>query len=142
MRIVPGRAPRAHGNRPAEAGRFVRPAGADVALGAVALPRGTEVDPGAIGLCAALGRTEVAVHRRPRVGLLTTGDEIVPVDRTPLSTRKEIADATEAEASEGLIKFLRDHGTGSVPEHYYDRYVQESADHLRSSERQLETARA
>ena len=70
-------------HRPAEAGRFVRPAGADVALGAVALPRGTEVDPGAIGLCAALGRTEVAVHRRPRVGLLTTGDEIVPVDRTP-----------------------------------------------------------
>jgi molybdopterin molybdotransferase len=72
---------RARFRRPAEVGRFVRKAGADVALGAVALPRGTVVDPGAIGLAAALGRSEVSVHRRPRVGLLTTGDEIVPVDR-------------------------------------------------------------
>jgi D-psicose/D-tagatose/L-ribulose 3-epimerase len=50
--------------------------------------------------------------------------------------------ATEAEASEGLIKFLRDHGTGAVPEHYYDRYVKESADHLRNSEKQLTSAKA
>lgn len=69
--------------RPAEVGRYVRLAGVDVALGAVALARGTTVDPGAIGLAAALGRAELAVHRRPRVGLLTTGDEIVPVDRAP-----------------------------------------------------------
>jgi molybdopterin molybdotransferase len=70
--------------RAAELGRFVRPAAADVALGATALARGTVVDPGAIGLAAALGRTELLVHRRPRVGLLTTGDEIVPVDRMPV----------------------------------------------------------
>ncbi len=69
--------------RAAEQGRFLRPAGLDVALGAIALPRGSVVDPGAIGLAAALGRSELAVYRRPRVGLLTTGDEIVPVDRTP-----------------------------------------------------------
>lgn len=69
--------------RAAELGRFVRPAGADVALGATALPRGTVVDPGAVGLAAALGRTELLVYRRPRVALLTTGDEIVPVDRLP-----------------------------------------------------------
>lgn len=74
-------------------------------------------------------------------GYLTV-EFVVPVDRTPSSTRKEIGDATEAEASEGLIKFLRDHGTGAVPEHYYDRYVQESADYLRNSEKQLEAARA
>jgi molybdopterin molybdotransferase len=41
------------------------------------------VDPGAVGLAAALGRTEVSVHRRPRVGLLATGDELVPVDHFP-----------------------------------------------------------
>jgi molybdopterin molybdotransferase len=69
--------------RPGEQGRFVRPAGLDVALGAVALPRGAVVDPGAAGLAAALGRSELAVYRRPRVGLLATGDEIVPVDRVP-----------------------------------------------------------
>ena len=62
-------------------------------------------------------------------------------DRTPRSTRTEIGDATEADASEGLIKFLRDHGTGAVPEHYYDRYVKESAEHLRASEKQPQPSR-
>ncbi|MDQ6772075.1 MAG: sugar phosphate isomerase/epimerase [Candidatus Dormibacteraeota bacterium] len=74
-------------------------------------------------------------------GYLTV-EFVVNVDRTPRSTRTEIADATEAEATEGLIKFLRDHGTGTVPEHYYDRYVQESADHLRESEKRLAAPRA
>ncbi|HET9599569.1 MAG TPA: gephyrin-like molybdotransferase Glp, partial [Anaeromyxobacteraceae bacterium] len=69
--------------RPAVSGRFLRRAGSDVAGGARALARGTVVDAGAIGLAAALGRTEVAVHRRPRVAVLATGDELVPVDRTP-----------------------------------------------------------
>src|SRR5512144_2380171 len=67
--------------RPAEAGRFVRPAGADVLKGAVALPRGSLVDPGAVGLAAGLGRSELPVHRRPRVAILPTGNEIVPIDR-------------------------------------------------------------
>jgi molybdopterin molybdotransferase len=67
--------------RAAERGRFVLPAGADCREGQVALPAGTAVDAGTIGLAAALGRTELSVHRRPRVGLLATGDEIVAVDR-------------------------------------------------------------
>jgi molybdopterin molybdotransferase len=76
---VERRGGRASFRRPAVSGRFVRPAGADVPAGAVALPRGTVVDAGAVGLAAALGRAELLVHRRPRVGLLTTGDELVPV---------------------------------------------------------------
>jgi molybdopterin molybdotransferase len=36
-----------------------------------------------VGLAAALGRSELLVHRRPRVALLATGDELVPVDRAP-----------------------------------------------------------
>jgi molybdopterin molybdotransferase len=64
-------------------GRFVRAAGADVAMGTVALRAGLEVDAGAIGLAAALGLPELAVHRRPRVGILATGDEIVPVGGAP-----------------------------------------------------------
>ncbi|HTT71304.1 MAG TPA: gephyrin-like molybdotransferase Glp [Anaeromyxobacteraceae bacterium] len=69
--------------RAAERGRFVRLAGSDVAQGKVVLHAGRVVDPGAVGMAAALGRTELAVHRRPRVGLLATGDEMVPVDRAP-----------------------------------------------------------
>ena len=46
---------------------------------------------------------------------------------------QEIADAGEAGASQGMEQFLRDHGTGALPEHYYDRYVQESIDRLRAA---------
>jgi molybdopterin molybdotransferase len=69
--------------RPARAGRFVRPVGDDVAKGAVALAAGALVDPGAIGLCASLGRARVAVHHRPRVAILPTGDEVVPLGTRP-----------------------------------------------------------
>jgi D-psicose/D-tagatose/L-ribulose 3-epimerase len=62
-----------------------------------------------------------------------TVEFVVPVDRTPLSTRQEIADAGESGASQGMEQFLRDHGTGSLPEHYYDQYVQESIDRLRQA---------
>jgi D-psicose/D-tagatose/L-ribulose 3-epimerase len=62
-----------------------------------------------------------------------TVEFVVPVDRTPLSQRTEIADAADAGASQGMEQFLRDHGTGTLPEHYYDRYVQDSIDHLRAA---------
>ena len=65
-------------------------------------------------------------------GYLTV-EFVATVDRTPLSTRQEIADAGEAGATQGMEKFLRDHGTGALPEHYYDRYVQESIDRLRAA---------
>ncbi|HUK65687.1 MAG TPA: gephyrin-like molybdotransferase Glp [Anaeromyxobacteraceae bacterium] len=73
----------AHFRRPAEPGRFVRKKGSDLEQGSVALHRGSLVEPGAIGAAAALGRTELAVHRRPRVGLIATGDEIVALDLRP-----------------------------------------------------------
>ena len=69
--------------RPAARGRFIRRAGSDVARGRVAVAAGTPLDPGRIALAAALGRPELPVHRRPRVAILPTGDEIVPVGRTP-----------------------------------------------------------
>lgn len=64
-------------HRPAVPGRFVRPRGSDVARGAIALGRGTPLDAGALGLAASLGHAAVRVHRRPRVAILPTGDELV-----------------------------------------------------------------
>jgi D-psicose/D-tagatose/L-ribulose 3-epimerase len=69
-----------------------------------------------------------------------TVEFVVPVDRTPLSTRQEIADAAESGASQGMEQFLRDHGTGSLPEHYYDQYVQDSIDRLRQALSTIEGA--
>ena len=58
----------------------IRAAGEDVKASQVVLSRGTVLTPPAIGMLAALGRTEVAVHRRPRVALLSTGDEVIEPD--------------------------------------------------------------
>jgi D-psicose/D-tagatose/L-ribulose 3-epimerase len=60
-----------------------------------------------------------------------TVEFVVAVDRSRISTRTEIGDASEAEASVGLEQFLRDHGTGAVPDSLYDRYVRESIEELR-----------
>lgn len=57
--------------------------GEDVAAGQVALPAGVRLRAQEIGLLAALGRTEVRVGARPRVAILSTGDELVPVAATP-----------------------------------------------------------
>ncbi len=69
--------------REAAPGEHVTHRGEDVAAGAVLLPRGRRLRAQDIGLLAALGLTDVAVHRRPRVAVLSTGDEIVPVDQPP-----------------------------------------------------------
>jgi molybdopterin molybdotransferase len=63
--------------RNAAVGEHVRPIGEDVQGGSTVLRAGTRVRPAEIGVLAMLNRTQVTVHRRPRVGILTTGDEIV-----------------------------------------------------------------
>src|SRR5579862_1814917 len=58
-------------------GRYVRRAGLDFADGDVLLKAGTRLSPRHIGLAAAMNRPWLFVHRRPRVAILSTGDEIV-----------------------------------------------------------------
>ena len=55
----------------------IRPAGEDMLSGQRALIAGTRLRPAEIGLLAALGRATALVHRRPRVAVLATGDELV-----------------------------------------------------------------
>ena len=62
--------------RDRDVGRHVRPGGQDMRPGDVVLVRGDSVHPGTVGVLAALGRDSVFVHRRPRVALVTTGDEL------------------------------------------------------------------
>ena len=68
-------------------GENVRYAGEDVARGTTVLRPGTRLRPGEIGLLAALNRVSVAVHRRPRVAILSTGDELVDLGQ-PLAPGK------------------------------------------------------
>ncbi|MGD8396641.1 MAG: molybdopterin molybdotransferase MoeA [Candidatus Eiseniibacteriota bacterium] len=69
--------------RPVAPGGHVLGPTDDAAAGQRLLPAGQRLRPQDLGLLAALGVTEVAVVTRPRVGILSTGDEVVPIDVAP-----------------------------------------------------------
>ena len=58
-------------------GQWVRRRGEDVQHGSVVLGRGARLTPQALGLAASVGAATLTVARRPRVGLMSTGDELV-----------------------------------------------------------------
>lgn len=60
-------------------GASVRYAGEDVRAGDALLEPGLRLTPAELGILAALGSAELTVYRRPRVGVVTTGDELVAV---------------------------------------------------------------
>jgi molybdopterin molybdotransferase len=62
---------------PAGSGINIRQAGEDVRRGAAIVQRGVVLRPADIGVIASLGRASVLVHRRPRVAILSTGDEVI-----------------------------------------------------------------
>jgi molybdopterin molybdotransferase len=72
-----------------DAGRNVRPRGEDLRAGDVALSRGTVVGAAHLGVLASVGCALVPVHRRPRVAVLASGDEIVDVDQYDAVRRGE-----------------------------------------------------
>jgi molybdopterin molybdotransferase len=57
--------------------------GEDVRQGQVVIPPGRRIRPAEIGGLMALGMTQVAVVKRPRVGLISSGDEVVQPEQTP-----------------------------------------------------------
>lgn len=57
--------------------------GEDVAAGSEVLAAGTRLRPQELGLLAALGQDSVMVHHRPRVGIISTGDEVVDIRTEP-----------------------------------------------------------
>lgn len=71
-------------DRPIEAGKHVRPAAEDVRRGETVLHAGAVITPPVVGVLAGLGVDRVAVQYRPRVRVISTGDEIVDPALTPL----------------------------------------------------------
>ncbi len=62
---------------PVEPGRNIRRKGEDIANGDRVLARGDRLVPQMLGLAASIGAGQVEVYRRPRVAVLSTGDELV-----------------------------------------------------------------
>lgn len=65
------------------AGENVVATGSEARQGAVMVLRGARVNHVAVAIAAAVGRAEVAIHRRPRVAVLATGDELVDINFAP-----------------------------------------------------------
>ena len=65
------------------AGQHVRPAGEDVRQGQVLVAAGRRVGPPELGLLANAGFPHPTVHPRPRVIVLSTGDELIPPTENP-----------------------------------------------------------
>ena len=74
-------APRIELRRAAAPGQFVSYAGSDIARGETLLRRGARIGSREIGMLAASGLSSVEVVRRPKVAVLSTGDELVVPDQ-------------------------------------------------------------
>ncbi len=71
--------------RTLEPGENIVPSGAEAKSGSIIVPSGTRLAASHIAAAAACGDATVPVYARPRVAILATGDELVPVDHTPLT---------------------------------------------------------
>ncbi len=69
-------------------GASVRPAGGDVSAGTTVLQIGERLTPARLGVCASLGYDRPLVRRRPRVAIMSTGDEIVGPETAELAPGK------------------------------------------------------
>ncbi|MDB5033632.1 MAG: Molybdopterin biosynthesis enzyme MoeA [Chlorobi bacterium] len=69
--------------REAAVGKSIRKIGEDIAAGTEAIGAGGRITPGDIGVLASLGVVNVPVRVKPKVGILSTGSEIVEAFRTP-----------------------------------------------------------
>ena len=84
--------------RPVAPGQHVIQAGEDLAIGDPLLPAGHQLRAQDLGVLAALGITNVDVAVRPLVGVLSSGDEIVPADATPAPGQVRDVNATTLSA--------------------------------------------
>jgi gephyrin len=76
-------------------GENIREIGSDIQVGSIILTKGEEISAigGEIGLLASVGKAEVLVYKKPVVGVLSTGDEIVQHDRPGQLRLGEVRDS-------------------------------------------------
>jgi molybdopterin molybdotransferase len=70
-------------NGSAERGQFINNQGAEAHQGSILIAKGVAIDASHIAALAMTGHTSVAVVARPKIAILATGDEIVPLDEAP-----------------------------------------------------------
>ncbi len=125
-------------SKPVTSGENVRPRGMDVRTGDVVLRKGQRINPQSAGILAMLGFSNIEVYKKPRVALLSSGDELLEVN-APLESGKirdsntymlaALIESTNAEVLRlGVAKDTRD----SV-KHLIEQAVQQNVDLIISS---------
>jgi len=99
---------------PPRAGHNVHPQGSDQPAGAALLAPGRRLTAAEIAVAATVGAATLAVTRRPRLAVVSTGDEIVPVEATPLPHQIRRSNAPMLRAA------LAADGADSVAFHFDD----------------------
>ena len=67
--------------KPVQAGQNIRQVGEDIHQGDVVIPAGKRIRPQEVGFLGMLGVTKVSVHRKPRLAIFSTGDELIGVGK-------------------------------------------------------------
>lgn len=65
-------------------GQNIHPQGSDKKAGELLVPQGRMLSAAEIGIAATIGKPNLLVKKLPEIAMISTGDEIVPVDKTPL----------------------------------------------------------
>jgi molybdenum cofactor synthesis domain-containing protein len=100
-------------------GENVRQIGSDLKKGDLVLPAGTYIGPAEIGLIASMGLTPVPVSRRPRVSVISTGDELVEPEQSV--GPGQIRDSNRFSLKTALLEAGADvTWTGMAPDHRED----------------------
>jgi len=122
----------------AKMGGNVRPRGTDIRAGEVILEKGHRLKPQDLGMLAMLGVSNVIVHRKPRIALLSSGDELVGVDAAlePGKIRDSnsyvLAALTESANAEVIRLGVANDNRASV-ESLFERAVEQNVDMIISS---------
>lgn len=70
-------------------GANIRPQGGDYKEGELLIKKGKKIRPAEIGILASVNKATVEVYQKPRVGILTTGDEILDIGE-PITSKSQI----------------------------------------------------
>jgi molybdopterin molybdotransferase len=73
--------------RPVSVGENIVPAGAEARMGNQLLSPGTRLDYAGVALAASVGHSRIVVHAKPRVAVVSTGDEVVDINVAPGPTQ-------------------------------------------------------
>ncbi|WP_309400337.1 molybdopterin molybdotransferase MoeA [Cerasicoccus maritimus] len=88
-----------------EPGQYIHREGSDFAAQSLLVPAGASLGPVEMGVAASCGYTELKVSSRPRIAVIGTGDELVPVSTTPLPHQIRSSNAVTVESALGLADY-------------------------------------